>query len=738
MKKTLLLLSALVLFKITNVVAQAELNLPNDWFLCDNGLTIDATVTNTTDTGISYQWYNREYYNGQWNDILITNETNPTFNVLNTGRYKVIATLSDNTELSDEVSVQNKNNLGDTIIFDCTETLSIDRISFGNFSNVSFSYFYSESDALANNYSLYDFLVGQILYLRIEENDSLCTNIIEIYTFSDGNNIYANPVGSMGECSENSSTNIFDLTTNDAQILGGQNLEVSYFEDFNDANYLNNPIANPNNYQALSPNQTIYARVYEVNGPDCPDNYNSITQFQLLSAAQPTPNNAVNYIICDASSGTANDGLGEFNLPSRNALILSGLSTSAFSLSYHISLAEAQNNNNPIANPESYVTASTTVYTRVESTINNDCIEISEMNLKVQNTCEDVSISLLSHLASPRPGFEYKNKLIIENNGPTTVSTGSVDFTMDSLLMYNSATGYIAGTSVTQSAGGLTINFSSLAPGEKEEIILNFTVPADENLLGEQITSAVNYVSSSNDVNSENNTATLSEIIIGSYDPNDITESHGPEILHTTFTNDDYLYYTVRFQNVGTASAINVTIDNALDVRLDKTTFEMLHSSHTNTVVRVFDNLTWQFDNINLADSTNDEPNSHGYVHYKIKPLAGYSIGDIVPNTASIVFDFNSPIVTNTFNSTFIENALSTQDNVLQNVAVYPNPTSDFVMVTSQSSIAQIEVYSYVGHLVKKNKNQDRIDISSLKTGLYFIKIKDINGNFATEKVLKK
>jgi uncharacterized repeat protein (TIGR01451 family) len=515
-------------------------------------------------------------------------------------------------------------------------------------------------------------------------------------------------------------------------------LEVSYFEDFNDANYLNNPIANPNNYQALSPNQTIYARVYEDNGPDCPDNYNSITQFQLLSAAQPTPNNAVNYIICDASSGTANDGLGEFNLPSRNALILSGLSTSAFSLSYHISLAEAQNNNNPIANPESYVTASTTVYTRVESTINNDCIEISEMNLKVQNTCEDVSISLLSHLASPRPGFEYKNKLIIENNGPTTVSTGSVDFTMDSLLMYNSATGYIAGTSVTQSAGGLTINFSSLAPGEKEEIILNFTVPADENLLGEQITSAVNYVSSSNDVNSENNTATLSEIIIGSYDPNDITESHGPEILHTTFTNDDYLYYTVRFQNVGTASAINVTIDNALDVRLDKTTFEMLHSSHTNTVVRVFDNLTWQFDNINLADSTNDEPNSHGYVHYKIKPLAGYSIGDIVPNTASIVFDFNSPIVTNTFNSTFIENALSTQDNVLQNVAVYPNPTSDFVMVTSQSSIAQIEVYSYVGHLVKKNKNQDRIDISSLKTGLYFIKIKEINGNFATEKVLKK
>lgn len=230
----------------------------------------------------------------------------------------------------------------------------------------------------------------------------------------------------------------------------------------------------------------------------------------------------------------------------------------------------------------------------------------------------------------------------------------------------------------------------------------------------------------------------MSEIIIGSYDPNDIFESNGPEILHATFTNDDYLYYTVRFQNVGTASAINVTIDNGLDAKLDKTTFEMLHASHSYTVERIFDNLTWQFDNINLADATNDEPNSHGYVHYKIKPLPGYSVGDIVPNTASIVFDFNSPIVTNTFNSTFIENTLSTQDNTLQNVAVYPNPTSDFIMVTSQSSIAQIEVYSYIGQLVKKNTNQNRIDISSLKTGIYFIKIKDINGNFATEKVLKK
>ena len=96
-----LLLFALVLFKITNVVAQAELNLPYLWFLCDNGLTIDATVTNTTDTGITYQWYELDS-NGQYPYNPIANEINPTITISITGRYKVIATLSDNTELSDE------------------------------------------------------------------------------------------------------------------------------------------------------------------------------------------------------------------------------------------------------------------------------------------------------------------------------------------------------------------------------------------------------------------------------------------------------------------------------------------------------------------------------------------------------------------------------------------------------------------------------------------------------------
>jgi hypothetical protein len=56
----------------------------------------------------------------------------------------------------------------------------------------------------------------------------------------------------------------------------------------------------------------------------------------------------------------------------------------------------------------------------------------------------------------------------------------------------------------------------------------------------------------------------------------------------------------------------------------------------------------FNFPNINLPDSTNNEPESHGYIQYKIKRNAGLSPGTAISNKASIYFDFNAPIVTNT------------------------------------------------------------------------------------------
>ncbi|EPR67562.1 hypothetical protein ADICYQ_3420 [Cyclobacterium qasimii M12-11B] len=207
--------------------------------------------------------------------------------------------------------------------------------------------------------------------------------------------------------------------------------------------------------------------------------------------------------------------------------------------------------------------------------------------------------------------------LIVRNYGESTVSSGTVTFTADPSVTYTGASGLSAGNSITPAPNGFTLDFTNLLPGESEVIYIETLVATSANL-GDMITNVAEYTTAANDVVIENNTSNLSEIIIGSYDPNDISESQGPEIEHVSFTEDDYLYYTIRFQNVGTASAINVTINNSLDEKLDKTTFQMLRASHSYGIERDFDNLTWNFYNINLADETTDELNSHGFVNYKI------------------------------------------------------------------------------------------------------------------------
>jgi len=756
MKKTLLFLSFILLLQTNEILAQT-IELPSTLYLCETGsLELDGTVINTTDTNITYQWYygfsissaNEEIVGATDPLLTITGNSNGL------GYYKVVATFSDNSNLIGWVQILKSDYLynNNYEFVQCNDFFIDDLQShyyLFNASNITTRYYYTESDAILGNnnnityYQVYDYVT--ILYLRIEENDGSCVDIIPLEVIPDFPILFAIWVPNMGDCSIDATDNVFDLTTNDAQIIGGQQLAVvNYFVSYNDASNLNNPITNASTYTALSPNQTIYARVYDPNNTNfnC-DPYLSITQFQLLSISEPTPNTELDYIVCDNTSGSSTDGIGAFDLTSKNTLLLSGLSTYQYNISYYTTLVDAESSANAIASPQNYMASDEVIYVRVESSINSECVQISEMNLIVQDTCDDISVNLLSYWSAPRPGFTYRNMLVIKNNGESTVSSGTVAFTKDPLVTYSGAIGLSTGNSITPTADGFTLDFINLLPGESEVIYIDLLVSTSANL-GDMITNVAEYTTSSSDVVVENNSSSLSEIIIGSYDPNDINESHGPEIEHVSFTEDDYLYYTIRFQNVGTASAINVTIENVLDPKLDKTTFQMLSASHSYAVERDFDALTWQFNNINLADETTDEPNSHGFVYYKIKPLAGYEIGDIVPNTAAIVFDFNAPVITNTFNTEFVAPLSLTENSLNSQYILFPNPLKDVVSLSfsSEQSNVEVIVFDILGKIVLTQKEQYvltlELNLSSLENGIYFVKAKDDKGQWGSKKIIKE
>ncbi|MBL7944234.1 MAG: T9SS type A sorting domain-containing protein, partial [Flavobacteriales bacterium] len=197
--------------------------------------------------------------------------------------------------------------------------------------------------------------------------------------------------------------------------------------------------------------------------------------------------------------------------------------------------------------------------------------------------------------------------------------------------------------------GEVQFSLDPLIPGSTDYISLVFAPPGEE-LAGELLTFDADLEVYDGGVLQQSANESSWMYVLCSYDPNakyaypaGFTDSH-------FITGDGPLDYTIVFQNTGSSVAQNVTLQDTLDTDLDFATLEILGASHD--MNHVLDESTGElffvFQNINLPDSTSNEPASHGYVHYRIWPDAGLAAGTQLNNTAWIYFDGNEPVITNT------------------------------------------------------------------------------------------
>ena len=341
----------------------------------------------------------------------------------------------------------------------------------------------------------------------------------------------------------------------------------------------------------------------------------------------------------------------------------------------------------------------------------------------------DLGVTLVPQ-SSPRAGTSYSVKIVYTNNSNQTLATGILTFNNNAGTLITN----VSQTGTTAITNGFTYAFTNLLPYESRTIIVTISVPSIPNVsLGQLLTNTVSIVPPSGDLIANNNSNSATQAIVGSYDPNDKVEGHGDKILFSSFTANDYLEYTIRFENNGTAGALNVTVNDILDSKLDESTLVMLAASHSYTLNRLSNTLTWKFNNIQLPVSIPDTDTGKGFVKFKIKPKAGYAVGDIIPNTAQIYFDSNPAIVTNTFNTEFVAalgNDLFTENSII----LYPNPANTLVQITLQNTaeiIEDITVYDILGKRVNQisnvASNQSTIDVSPLSKGVYLVEISTEN-----------
>ena len=330
------------------------------------------------------------------------------------------------------------------------------------------------------------------------------------------------------------------------------------------------------------------------------------------------------------------------------------------------------------------------------------------------------------YAASPRPGFTRNCYLYYRNNSLTTTTNGTITFVKNDLETINNI--YQSGTIAT--SNGFTYNYTNLAPQESRTITITLQTPTIPNVnLGDLLTISSHISNISGEVTLENNNSILTQTVIGSYDPNEVYESHGTEIPINNFTSNDNLNYTITFENTGTANAEFIRIENLLSNKLNPSTIEMIGSSHNYDLKRENNKLTWFFYDIDLPPTSQNSTLSQGFVSYRIKPNPGYAIGDIIPNTASIFFDYNPPIITNTFNTEFVA-PLNNLDFNSGNFIVYPNPANGLVQISLKNNfdtIQNVTIFDVLGKIVKKveavNSNQTNINISQLSSGVYMVEV---------------
>ena len=347
----------------------------------------------------------------------------------------------------------------------------------------------------------------------------------------------------------------------------------------------------------------------------------------------------------------------------------------------------------------------------------------------------DVSVSISPNNAAVA-GFNHTNTITYTNAG-TAIASGTISMDHSSNVSLSS----ISENAAVTNASGFTFDYINLQPLETKTINIVYTIPSIPTVaIGDIITTNVSINSNVTEVNLTNNTSQSNKVIVASYDPNDITESHGETIEISEFNTSDYLYYTIRFQNTGTANAIKVKIKDILPSGLNEESIAMVNTSHDYILTRTNNELEWVFDNIFLVPQIVSDELSQGFITFKIKPTSGYTVGTIIENTASIYFDYNPAIITNTYSTLFVE-TLENDTTNLSNFIIYPNPTNNLLNIQNKDDmiISKVSIIDMLGKIIQTftyNTSNASINLSELHTGIYFVEIYS-NDTKTIQKIIK-
>jgi len=336
-----------------------------------------------------------------------------------------------------------------------------------------------------------------------------------------------------------------------------------------------------------------------------------------------------------------------------------------------------------------------------------------------------------------RPGFEAIYHLMYNNVGTTTAG-GTVAMYPSEYIVYDSAD--VAPVLIT--ADSILWNIADLSPFETGSFNIYVSVieaaPLDSTAISLfQLTPVVG------DDGPECNYDTVVVVISGAFDPNNITVDKTQLSVYEV-PYQPKLEYTINFQNTGTDTAFLVQLINPLPEDLILASLIIKETSHTLNYFELDDdnNLVFQFADIQLPPTAIDEVNCHGFITYEMRTQTDLIEGDIIANEASIIFDFNTPVITNTATTEIIVPTVGINNQPQLAISVKPNPFTNATTIYFNTYLnnAQIEVTDINGKQIFKgfvSGTEWKFIPGGINSGLYFVHLtQEQIGTYSTKIVL--
>lgn len=102
-----------------------------------------------------------------------------------------------------------------------------------------------------------------------------------------------------------------------------------------------------------------------------------------------------------------------------------------------------------------------------------------------------------------------------------------------------------------------------------------------------------------------------------------------------------------------------------------------------------------------------------------------YTIGEV----AVAEYSASGVAISEGFINGVLSSTLGINDSVisLDNIKVFPNPTSDIINVLTEIELTKIEMYNVLGKRIFESAYFNKINVENFESGIYFLKLSNVN-----------